>query len=576
MKFLRSLFLIGLLIAGAAELAAWLFCTLYQDRFRNADLAALVPTQERLDIERDVFHPELGWKRRFPTAYGQRPQARLHDRALLATYGDSFTYGDEVLGFETWQTHLAALLDADVLNFGNGGYGPDQAYLRFLQDQPAAGTPYVVLSLIGENIARVVNVYRRFYLPEEGNALTKPRFHLESGRLVLEPNPTPTRESRQRLLDPAFLEAVGQRDYWHQRHNQRMTSFPYSTVFLRVNALQELINNIQWMSLWDEPEPRELMLAILDAFIRDARAMGARPIVAVLPMQFDLLRMAKGGGLPDYVRLVGEHCRSQGVPCFDAVSAMAFQDGIPQAGTGTAGLRDAQAVRELFRITHYSPLGNERLALAWFHFLRTAMPGDFAQLPPISTRLRSLDTAKASPAFLPRTRGVTPLWDAVPAPPPSVENATAFAARLLALGGEDASVITPQALEFAVHYLTVLQRPASELAEKIFLDKTYLQRPGQRPKPETAQGQEGVTDESFVALTDEHFVTLAVRALWGAPPSPEEAARLVALLQPDETGQGAAGASSPGTRATRADIFYEILWDARFRDRCASSGVPAY
>ncbi|AGW12702.1 hypothetical protein [Megalodesulfovibrio gigas] len=533
MKTLRQAVLVLLLVFGAAELAAWLFSLVNEDRFLQADIAAFVPSQERIDLERAVFHPELGWKRRFPTRLGQRPQAVLPDRILLATYGDSFTYCDEVLGFETWQTHLAGLLGGGVLNFGNGAYGPDQAYLRFLEDQPAAGAPVAVLSLIGENIARVVNVYRRFYLPQEGNALTKPRFRLEQGALVLEPNPTPTQASRQRLREVEFLRDIGQRDYWFLRRTRQAAAFPYSSIFFNINQLQEVLNNVQWMRVWDEPGPRTLLLTLLDAFARDARAMGAQPVIGILPMELDMLHMVQRGAPPAYVETIAAHCRAAGIPCFDAVSALG------------ATCKDAAAVRDLYLTTHCSPLGNERLALAWYEFLRTTVPERFGHLPAGEAALRSSALAGQTQAVLPRLRGVEPLRPRETASPgtaspgATLANATALAAWFVTLG--DGEAAPPEPLQFAAAWLQEGRQAAAELVKSLLLAPALQARSD---------------------MTDARFIALAARTLWGAPPPAAEAARLEALLA-DRV-------------ATRADVVYSLLWDARFRDHCAAYGVRAY
>ena len=77
---------------------------------------------------------------------------------------------------ETWQFYLSKLTKKNVLNFGNGAYGPDQALLRFNEEIQKVRTQVVALGLTTENIARVVNIYRKFYLINTGHPSTKPRF----------------------------------------------------------------------------------------------------------------------------------------------------------------------------------------------------------------------------------------------------------------------------------------------------------------------------------------------------------------------------------------------------------------
>ncbi len=59
------------------------------------------------------------------------------DPCRINSYGDSFTYGDQVNDAETWQEYLAAHLGEPIRNFGVGGYGVYQAYRRMLREEAA-------------------------------------------------------------------------------------------------------------------------------------------------------------------------------------------------------------------------------------------------------------------------------------------------------------------------------------------------------------------------------------------------------------------------------------------------------
>src|SRR5262245_17866041 len=91
-------------------------------------------------------HPVLGWswkpldQRRTINSQGIRSE---HDYSQVAppvvvrvsAFGDSFTFGSEVEINETWESQLEGQDPRfEVLNFGVGAYGLDQAYLRYLQD----------------------------------------------------------------------------------------------------------------------------------------------------------------------------------------------------------------------------------------------------------------------------------------------------------------------------------------------------------------------------------------------------------------------------------------------------------
>jgi hypothetical protein len=154
---------------------------------------------------RSVFDPELGWtsppergeprgeaaRRRGVGAQvgprGKRFYAPHAPPGLLrvCAFGESFTYGDGVAADEGWpfQTETHAGGKAEVLNFGVGGYGLDQAYLCFRRQAPRFNPDFVLVGLTHHAIERSVNIYHPFYSPETGLALAKPRFVIDGDSL---------------------------------------------------------------------------------------------------------------------------------------------------------------------------------------------------------------------------------------------------------------------------------------------------------------------------------------------------------------------------------------------------------
>ena len=115
------------------------------------------------------------------------------DSLRIAVFGDSFAVGDEVNGDEVWGYHLERLLNeagtiAEVLNFGVGGYGMGQAYLRWQTQGKNYSPDFVIFVFQPENLDRNVNVFRLLYL-QSGIVYSKPRFILEGGRLGLVNSP---------------------------------------------------------------------------------------------------------------------------------------------------------------------------------------------------------------------------------------------------------------------------------------------------------------------------------------------------------------------------------------------------
>ncbi len=91
----------------------------------------------------------------------------------IAIFGDSFAFGAQVPFEHTWGYYLEnnlkeAGLNAEVLNFGVGGYGIDQAFRRW-EKEGKAFSPHVVLcGFQPENVKRNVNLIRPIYAPKAG------------------------------------------------------------------------------------------------------------------------------------------------------------------------------------------------------------------------------------------------------------------------------------------------------------------------------------------------------------------------------------------------------------------------
>ena len=132
----------------------------------------------------------------------------------IATFGDSFTHGEEVKNEFTWQEQMIRLNPhLEVINFGVGGYGLDQAFLRYSNEGKLYHPHIVLMGFMQDNINRLVNVYRPFYAP--GIPLTKPRFILQDNSLVLLPNPLADLNNCKDLLrnPKPLLSQFGENDF---------------------------------------------------------------------------------------------------------------------------------------------------------------------------------------------------------------------------------------------------------------------------------------------------------------------------------------------------------------------------
>jgi hypothetical protein len=289
------------------------------------------------------------------------------DIVRTSAFGDSFTYGQDVALGETWEKQLAVLKPSmEVLNYGVGAYGLDQAYLRYLQVGTGYNPHIVFIGYMSENIARNVNVFRPFYSASYGDVIfTKPRFKVRDGKLVLLKNPVSTLEDHAHFLlhDAEVLAKLGESDYHYQtNYNKgafdflptvRFTKLFWSTLNKkRLNPIfqQDGMYNVQ-------SEAYEVTLKVFDAFYRKVLENGALPIIVIFPDINDQ-RRSRNEQERRYTPLL-KYFHDKGYRFIDVLGALE-----PYESDYT--------VEELTRAWgHYSPLGNKIIAEYIFTHLET-------------------------------------------------------------------------------------------------------------------------------------------------------------------------------------------------------------
>ena len=285
----------------------------------------------------------------------------LAGRIRVAAFGDSFTHGDGVANDQTWEAKLEALDSRfEVLNFGVPGYGPDQAYLRYQLEGKQVNPHIVIIGVMSENIYRIVNRYRSFYMPRTGLPLAKPRFVMEGRTMHLLPNPLPTLASYQQLLDNPgeVLPRLGVNDF-HYMTAYTAGQFDFlATVRLSKMALsryseREQIKNLDG-TYNTNSEAFILLVELLSNFYDEVIRDGAVPVVLVFPNTTDMNRLLRGKPVA-YAPLTSS-LKHKGMTTIDGMSAF------------ESALND-ESLRELIK-GHYTARGNEVIA----QHLLTALP----------------------------------------------------------------------------------------------------------------------------------------------------------------------------------------------------------
>ena len=313
------------------------------------------------------FDAELGWTwrpsaidsngvtinalgARGPREYAKEKPAGT-TRAI--TFGDSFTFGDEIGDDKTFQRiYEGRHRDFEMINFGVSGYGTDQALVRYRRLGRDLDADVVCIGIMLENIGRNVNRFRPLWNTRTGFCATKPRFVLRGDALELLPQPFDTRESLLAALeDDSVFDHITTDEYWWKRPAVP-TGRISSLVRIAAGFLGERARSPERLWRDQDGEPFRTTLAILETFQTEALANGARfaPIL-IFPAPKDLYEHA----LPSdeyWQALLGELER-RGMDVINPIPALAARE---------LELRAAPGQGSLYFKSHLTSVGNSVVA----------------------------------------------------------------------------------------------------------------------------------------------------------------------------------------------------------------------
>ena len=292
--------LAALAILVLLEAGAYIFIVVLGKNF-YLPLALTDLTEDNIpERMQTAFSPELGWEPEHPNAHGYRGEARPVEDAALAVFGDKYTAGHADID-KSWPALLEGKLGRPVLNFGVGAYGPDQALLRFEHRYVGKlDTPYVALVMMSGAAARIVNRYRGFYARGTDIRYPKPMFaKTEDGEIDLLPNPVESAEGLAKLGDPAFLEEIGERDYWYDYFEDHGLNehphFPYAYHLAKAVPYyvkrwygHSWTNRQSYQAIYRDDDAIDVLRFIVERFVELAEAEGAVPIFVILPNRADM------------------------------------------------------------------------------------------------------------------------------------------------------------------------------------------------------------------------------------------------------------------------------------------------
>lgn len=220
-----------------------------------------------------------------------------NEKSCVSAYGDSFTLS-HVRDEYAWANVLAELMDCRVSNYGVGGYGTDQAYLRFLNNlaDKSDKSKVVILVHSTENIIRIINQLRDLIYESDSLGL-KPRFIIsDDGTLSLVPIKSYDYDTYVSAIENP--SGYFQYEYFTPAGPSGIQKFgfPYLTKVLgslnnfRIKA--KINSRPQHSEFYDpehDSEGLEVTAMILKSFELDAQKSDRAPLVVILPMCKDLI-----------------------------------------------------------------------------------------------------------------------------------------------------------------------------------------------------------------------------------------------------------------------------------------------
>jgi hypothetical protein len=290
----------------------------------------------------------------------------------IAAFGPSFTHGSEVSDEDTWTYLLEqARPDLEVMNWGVGGYGTDQAFLRY-KTQGAAYAPAIVL--IGyedENRYRNLNRFRPFYESGTEQPLTKPVFALAGEGLELLPIPFNSAAALRDAIfqDPGhFLDMICPTDYhclrpaYQQFALDRLKSFRLlRTVAFGVRYSQYAeTRGASLVRSYEGPRSpeEEVTLRLLRTFVEEVQRNNAVPVIVIFPSSITMMEY-ENGETPNYEALVTP-LRNEGMHVVDLTDAF------------VAAMREDNVEFDIFISSiggHYNQAGNKVVSQAVLDYL---------------------------------------------------------------------------------------------------------------------------------------------------------------------------------------------------------------
>ena len=217
------------------ELLLWFVFTRLRSNFQWLIMAKdELPKLDHKALEkfsRKAMDPELGWVRKphssgqekgrngkktqfTVNAHGARSNPGYDDKhPIISLFGDSYAFCRQVDDDETWSHLVSKQLDLNILNYGVGNYGLDQAILRMQRELPKHQSQLSIIMVVPETICRIQTTWKHY--SEYGNTFAfKPRFVLNGDQLIYKKNLIDKKEKYLKYAN--YLDEIKSNDYFYK------------------------------------------------------------------------------------------------------------------------------------------------------------------------------------------------------------------------------------------------------------------------------------------------------------------------------------------------------------------------
>ncbi len=212
-----------------------------------------------------VLDPLLGWVREKdqgnPLGILREPGYTPQSEDVVLCFGDSFMSGVTPLSHKIPDLLEDQLVSKVAYNFGMGGHGVGQIYLRYLAETPKYVEPIVVIGILTHDLDRSILTVR------DG---PKPRFRVHEGELVLDPPVEPAEGSD-----------------WDSENPVQLRSFAFAMLVQAVRS--DFYRPSAEDSWYRREEKTRVNRAILEALVQEAKARDQRLLIVTFPRAHRLL-----------------------------------------------------------------------------------------------------------------------------------------------------------------------------------------------------------------------------------------------------------------------------------------------